>query len=103
MAEFTRVCELIDISLKEPLIVEIDGQPVALCRRGDSVFAIEDVCPHQGASFDGGEIEDDVLTCPLHGWRANFCTGQSLEAPGLQLQTYETKIENGIVFVRLTD
>lgn len=103
MADFTRVCELNDIPLNEPLIVEIDGQPVALCRQGERVFAIEDVCPHQGASFEGGEIEDDILTCPLHGWRANFCTGQSLEAPSLKLQTYDTKVEGGIVFVRLTD
>lgn len=103
MPEYTRVCEIKEIPLNEPLIVEVDGQPIALCRQGERIFAIEDVCPHQGASFEGGEIEDEVLTCPLHGWRANICTGQSLEAPSLKLKTYETKVENGVVFVALTD
>lgn len=100
MAEFIKICALSDILPNEPLIVEINGEPVALCRIGEQVYALEDVCPHQGASFEGGEIEDEVLTCPLHGWRANICTGQSLEAPSLKIKTYDTKIEDGIVYVR---
>lgn len=100
MAEFIKICALSDIPPSEPLIVEINGEPVALCRIGEQVYALEDVCPHQGASFEGGEIEDEVLTCPLHGWRANICTGQSLEAPSLKIKTYDTKIEGGNVYVR---
>lgn len=101
MVEFVKVCALNDIPLNEPLIVEIDGEPVALCRIGEQVYALEDVCPHQGASFEGGEIEDEVLTCPLHGWRANICTGQSLEAPSLKIKIYDSKVEDGIVYVKL--
>lgn len=103
MSDFAKVCALKEIPLNEPLIVEVDGNPVALCRIGEQVYALEDCCPHQGASFDGGEIDDDVLACPLHGWRANICTGQSLEAPSIKIQMYETKIEDGQVYVKLGD
>ena len=102
MNEFTEVCALKDIPANEPLIVEIDGSPLALCKIGDKVYALDDCCPHQGASFEGGEIDDGVLICPLHGWRADVCTGQSLEAPSLKIPMYETKIEDGLVYIKLT-
>lgn len=101
MSEFTEVCALKDIPANEPLIVEIDGNPIALCRIGEMVYALEDCCPHQGASFEGGEIDDDILACPLHGWRANICTGQSLEAPSIRIKMYETKVEGGQVYVKV--
>ncbi len=100
MNDYVKICAVEDIPLNEPLIVEVDGEPIALCRLGDKVYALEDVCPHQGASFEGGEIDEDVLTCPLHGWRTNVCTGQSLEAPSLQLKMYDTKIEDGVVYLK---
>ena len=103
MAEFTKVCVLTEIPLNEPLIIEIDGEPVALCRVGEQVYALEDVCPHQGASFEGGEIDDGILICPLHGWRAEVCSGQSLEAPSLKIAMYQTKVDNGEVYVKLSE
>jgi len=102
MNEFTEVCALNDIPANEPLIVEIDGNPLALCKVGDKVYTLDDCCPHQGASFEGGEIDDGVLICPLHGWRADVCTGQSLEAPSLKIPMYETKVEDGKVYIKLT-
>lgn len=100
MSEFIRICSVDEIPPGEPLTVEIDGKPVAIGRVGDKYYAIEDICPHQGASFEGGEIEDDILTCPLHGWRTNLVTGQSLEAPSIKVQTYEVKVEDGTIFVK---
>ena len=102
MNEFTEVCALNDIPANEPLIVEIDGNPLALCKVGDKVYLLDDCCPEQGASFEGGEIDDGVLICPLHGWRADVCTGQSLEAPSLKIPMYETKVEDGKVYIKLT-
>lgn len=102
MNEFIEVCALNDIPANEPLIVEIDGNPLALCKVGDKVFALDDCCPHQGASFEGGEIDDGILICPLHGWRAEVCSGQSLEAPSLKIPMYETKVEDGKVYIKLT-
>ena len=58
MNDYVKICAVEDIPLNEPLIVEVDGEPIALCRLGDKVYALEDVCPHQGASFEGGEIDE---------------------------------------------
>ena len=84
-----------------PLTVEIDGRPVAIFRVGEKYYAVEDICPHQGASFEGGPLDGEIVTCPLHGWRLNVITGQSLEAPSIQVETYETKVSGGFLFVRI--
>lgn len=101
MDGFVEVCQFEDIRPSEPLIVEIEGVPIALCRIGNDVFALEDVCPHQAASFEGGEVEDGILVCPLHGWRADVRSGQSLEAPSIKIQQYQCRVEDGKVYVKV--
>jgi len=101
MTDFVEICAVSDIPATEPLTLEVDGIPIAIGRVGDKFYAIEDRCPHQGSSFDGGEIEDDVLTCPLHGWRTNLVTGQSLDVPSLHVKTYPVEIRDGKVFLKL--
>lgn len=101
MADFLEICPVGDIPATEPLTLEVDGIPIAIGRVGDRFYAIEDRCPHQGSSFDGGEIEDDILTCPLHGWRTNLVTGQSLDVPSLHVKTYPVEIRDDKIFLKL--
>ena len=49
-----------------------------------------------------GLVMDDVIECPLHQGRFDIRTGKALSAPVcVDLKTYETKVENDRVFVRL--
>ena len=103
MDDFVKICSVEDIPDNEPLAIEVDGMPIAICRVGDKLYAIEDVCPHQGASYEGGEVDGEVLTCPLHGWRTNIVTGRSLEAPAIEIETYEVRVENGFVYIKIEE
>ncbi len=98
---FVAICPVSEIPATEPLTVEVDGRPIAVGRVGDKFYAIEDRCPHQGSSFDGGDIEDDILTCPLHGWRTNLITGQSLDVPSIHLKTFPVLVEGGQLYLKL--
>jgi nitrite reductase (NADH) small subunit len=101
MEDFVKVCPVDDVPEDTALAVELDGRPVAIFKVGDRFYAIEDLCPHQGASYEGGSLEDEIVTCPMHGWRMNVVTGQSLEAPGVRIETYDVEIVDGYVYVRL--
>ena len=101
MDDFVKICSINDIPHDSPLCVEIDGRPVAICKVGEKFYAIEDICPHQGSSFDGGSLDEDLLTCPLHGWRMNVISGESMEAPGVTIETYEVQIREDDVYVRI--
>jgi nitrite reductase/ring-hydroxylating ferredoxin subunit len=48
------------------LAVRHGGEEVALCRAGESVFAVSRRCGHKGASLDNGTFEGYIITCPLH-------------------------------------
>jgi nitrite reductase/ring-hydroxylating ferredoxin subunit len=37
----------------------------------------------------------------MHGWRLNVITGESLDAPGVKIETYDVEIVDGDVYVRI--
>ncbi len=101
MDDFVKVCSADDVPDDTALAVEIGGRPVAVFKVGDRFSAVEDICPHQGASFEGGPLDGEIVTCPLHGWRLNVITGESLDAPGVKIETYDVEIVDGDVYVRI--
>jgi len=79
--------------------VTVNGENVALFRKGDEVFAIGDTCPHQGGSLSEGWVEGDIVTCPLHGWEFDLRTGACMTVPGENVGAYRVSVENGAIFV----
>ncbi len=53
------------------------------------LYAIEDRCPHRGASLGKGTLDGFVVTCPLHKWGFDLRTGQCEEQPGTELKRFE--------------
>jgi 3-phenylpropionate/trans-cinnamate dioxygenase ferredoxin component len=74
---------------------------IAVVRNGATYYAIEDICTHDGAPLTGGDIEGDEIICPRHGARFCLRTGAALTPPAYEpVRVYETKIENGHLWVR---
>src|SRR4029077_20614519 len=71
MSEFHTVCKVQDLHEGEGKTVAIGHRMVALFRINGENFAIDDTCPHMGASLSGGYLENGIVTCPWHAWR--FC------------------------------
>jgi phenylpropionate dioxygenase-like ring-hydroxylating dioxygenase large terminal subunit len=49
-------------------------------------FALDDVCPHKGASLSGGQIYNNCAVCPYHGYEFNT-NGTLVKVPGLNFQS----------------
>ena len=47
------------------------------------LYAIEDVCTHDGGELAGGPIEGYEIECLRHGAKFDLRTGAALSAPGL--------------------
>jgi nitrite reductase (NADH) small subunit len=60
-----------------------EAQSTALCvaRVDGQLTALNDVCPHQGASLAEGVIEDGRVVCSWHGWSFDPKTGAELCNP----------------------
>ena len=76
---------------------------IALFRNGDSVTAIDNECPHAGASLAQGETDGAIVACPFHGWEFSCMTGECLSVEGFDVPTYPVVIENGVVKVSVPD
>ncbi len=76
---------------------------IALFRDGDTVNAIDDICPHAGASLCGGYSDGKIVACPWHGWEFEIASGKGLSVEGVDTETFRVVVEEGIVKVELPD
>lgn len=58
------------------------------------------VCPHQGGIVGYSESES-CFVCPVHQWKFETNTGQSINAPKYQLESFEVYEENNKLYANL--
>ena len=97
------VASLEDLPEGEGFLFRSGPHQVALFREGERVSAIDNECPHAGASLVGGETDGNVVACPFHGWEFDCQTGECLSVEGFDVAAYPVTIENGIVKLSLPD
>ncbi|MEM9185733.1 MAG: Rieske (2Fe-2S) protein [Planctomycetota bacterium] len=102
MADFTPVAKVGSIAEGHGETVTVDGRLVALFNRGGQYYAIDDLCPHQGASLGAGEVDEDgAVACPWHAWRFNIKTGKWCDNPTLGVDTFEVRVNGDEIQVRV--
>jgi 3-phenylpropionate/trans-cinnamate dioxygenase ferredoxin subunit len=72
-------------------LVFVDGRSVVLFNIEGELHAIENSCPHNGASLAGGQMEGRLLRCPAHGLRFDVSTGCMPGTGGLSLATFPVR------------
>ena|SRR5579872_319184 len=89
-----------DIPEGKTLRVVVDGVEVLLCNTGGQIYAIEDVCTHDGAPLDQGQLEGYRIVCPRHGANFDVRTGEALTLPAVVgVPAFPVRIEGDDVFV----
>ena len=98
---FLLAAQLDDVPPDAGLAVEVAGRELALWRVDGNVVALDNACPHEGGPLAEGTFDSGAVVCPWHGWTFNACSGCSLEPPDHRVARYETKLEDGRVFVQV--
>jgi nitrite reductase/ring-hydroxylating ferredoxin subunit len=80
-------------------LVTVNGEDVALFRRGAEIFAIGNECPHQSGSLCGGFVEGDIVTCPVHGWEFDLRSGACMTVPGESVPRFDVTVEDGAILL----
>lgn len=95
------VCALDDIPADRGWPVVVEGEPIAVFRQGDKLYALANVCLHIGSPVDDGVIMAGCVICPWHGWRYDLESGQhqTLVGPRPGLATYPVREKEGRVLV----
>ena len=101
MSDWTRVCRLAELLPGEYRLVEIEGVVIALFNVDGELYAIEDVCTHDGGELTGGELHGYEIECPRHGARFDVRTGTALCPPAYEpTAKFSVKVENGFVYTK---
>jgi nitrite reductase (NADH) small subunit/3-phenylpropionate/trans-cinnamate dioxygenase ferredoxin subunit len=101
MSDFHAVCRVADLVEGEGRTVRVGNRLIAVfCDRG-RLFAIDDVCPHMGASLSGGYVEDGIVTCPWHAWRFRLADGAWADNPRIKIGSYPVRVEGEEVQVQV--
>jgi nitrite reductase (NADH) small subunit len=101
MAEFHPVCRVSDLVEGEGRTVEVGQKLVAVFCVAGHYFAIDDVCPHMGASLSGGYLENGIVTCPWHAWRFRLADGAWADNPRIKIGCYPVRVVEDQVQIQL--
>jgi len=75
------------------LRVQLGEEVVAVFRCNGTTYAVQDRCPHAGASLAEGVVDEMELICPAHGYRFCLRTGRGITDPTLRLKVYPVRRE----------
>jgi nitrite reductase (NADH) small subunit len=103
MPQFHAVCRADEVKDGEGKTVVVGNKLIAVFRSGETLQAIDDACPHMGASLSGGYLENGIVTCPWHAWRFRLADGAWADNPRIKIGCYPVKVEAGTVQVELPD
>jgi nitrite reductase (NADH) small subunit/3-phenylpropionate/trans-cinnamate dioxygenase ferredoxin subunit len=103
MSEFQTVCKISDVKDGEGKTVIVGNKLIALFRVDGQYHAIDDVCPHMGASLSGGYLENDIVTCPWHAWRFRVTDGTWADNPRIKIGCYPVRVVGDEVQIQLTE
>ena len=96
-----RIAPCSDIPLREGRSAKIGEHEIAIFNLGERFLAVENHCPHKGGPLADGIVSGASIVCPLHAWKFCLETGEgaSKVSAGSCVQTYRTRVCNGIVSI----
>lgn len=83
--------------------LQIEGKGLALFNVGGTLYAIDDSCPHQGASLLGSNLQGRTIQCRAHGLRFDLATGCMPNVSNFGVATYPVEISDGKTFLIFPD
>ncbi len=99
---FVYVCEADEIEDCRAKIFCIDRERIAVYRHENKLYAIHNVCKHQGGPLGEGKIVDGCITCPWHGYQYLPQNGQSPPPFKEKVSTYDVRVNNNKVWLNPT-
>lgn len=102
MNEFRLIGSLDDLPVRNSRQCEVDGRVIGVFHTTEGVFAVDDTCPHRGGPLADGDLDGIAITCPWHFWTFDLRTGEHAD-PRIRLVTHEVRLEDGQIWVRLSD
>jgi 3-phenylpropionate/trans-cinnamate dioxygenase ferredoxin subunit len=102
--EYVKLCAESEIEEGQVKTFEIKDRPIAVARWQGSLFALDNICTHDGGNLGDGDLVKGQIQCPRHGARFDLQTGQVTRMPAvIGIEKYEIKIEDGDIYAAIPE
>jgi len=101
MERWIKVAEVVELAPGRARRVQAGPLRIAVFNDGGQFFAVDDVCPHQGASLAEGTLHDGRVICPRHSWVFDLRTGRCPRDSHDPVDTYPARCSDGAIEVRI--
>lgn len=90
---YEKVGKLADVPPGTARVYKVGGRDVAICNVAGDLYAIDDVCSHDGGSLDQGYLDNFEIECPRHGARFDVRNGEVTEEPAvIPIDTFSVRL-----------
>ena len=91
---------LTDIPARGGRVVKTPAGCIAVFRAfDDTVFALDDRCPHKGGPLSDGIVHGHKVTCPLHSLVIDLETGSAPSPEDGAVRTHGVRVEAGRILL----
>ena len=100
--EYVTVATADELGDGERLILDIDGEAIAVFNIAGLYYAIADVCSHDDGPVAEGELNEHEIICPRHGAKFDIRDGHVLTLPAIvDIPAYPVRIEGNEIQIGL--
>ena len=99
--KWIRVCARNELLPGEHTIVYDGDVAIAVFNIDGALYAVEDVCTHDGGDLATGDLHGYEIECPRHGARFDVRTGAVLCPPAYEpIAKFPVRIEDDTIYTR---
>jgi nitrite reductase (NADH) small subunit len=99
--QFTSIARVAEVPEGRGRTFSVAGRDIALFLVGGRYYALDDRCPHMGASLGTGDVYEEMVVCNRHMWGFRLADGSCPDAPVLKAETFEVRVVGDQIQVRL--
>jgi 3-phenylpropionate/trans-cinnamate dioxygenase ferredoxin subunit len=100
--KWVAVAKVEDVPPGEVRPFDTEGGSVAVCNADGELYAVQDLCTHDGGPLGEGLLEGCAIECPRHGAQFDVRSGEVLRAPAyLPIRTFPVRVEDGWIEVEV--
>ncbi len=97
---YRKAAKLGDIPRGQVIVVAVGESEIALGNVGGQIYAVANLCTHDGGPLGEGELVDHQIECPRHGARFDLRSGAVRTLPAVvPIPTYGVKVEGEDILV----
>ena len=88
------------VPLSRAVTLRVVGKKICIAHTKEGLFAVNDSCPHNGASLGHGWCtEENSIVCPVHRYHFDLRTGRAKSGISDVVRTYPLDVREDGVYI----